>query len=162
MAILPQLGYDALYERFHLDEPWDSPHNRPLLALMPPEFACPGGPARRTGKTSYLVVVGPETDAYSINTPFEPTRGADIRHITDGPSGTILVLETDAPVPWTKPDDLHWTKGEPLPRVASPHAGGSHAVFADGASRFIIATIEPNTLQAILTINGGEVVSGRG
>ena len=117
---------------------------------------------RRSGKTSYLVVVGPETDEYSVNTPFEPTRGADIRHITDGSSSTLLVLETDTQVPWTKPDDLQWTKGEPLPRVASSHSGGSNVVFADGASRFIKSTIEPSTFGAILTINGHEVLSGTG
>ena len=162
VAILPQMGYQSLYDRFHLDEPWDSPHNRSLLAEMPRQFACPGGSGQRAGKTGYLVIVGPETDAYSINTPFEPTRGADIRHITDGTSQTILVFETDVMVPWTKPDDLQWVKGGPLPRVASPHAGGTNVVLADGATRFISATIDPNTLMAILTINGGEVVAGRG
>jgi hypothetical protein len=159
VAILPELGYQALYERFHLDEPWDSPHNLSLLPEMPRAFACPGGPARRAGNTPYLVVVGPETDQYSVNTPFEPTRGADIRHITDGASGTILVLETDAPVTWTKPDDLRWTKGEPLPRVASSHVGGAHVALADGAARFIKVTIDPRTLEGLFTINGGEVLS---
>ena len=123
VAILPQMGYQSLYDRFHLDEPWDSPRNRSLLAEMPRQFACPGGSGQRAGKTGYLVIVGPETDAYSTNTPFEPTRGADIRHITDGTSQTILVFETDVMIPWTKPDDLQWVKGGPLPRVASPHAG---------------------------------------
>jgi hypothetical protein len=108
------------------------------------------------------VVVGPETDAYSVNTPFGPTRGADIRHITDGLSSTILILETDVLVPWTRPDDLHWTKGEPLPRVASSHAGGAHVVFADSAIRFIKSTIDPTILEGILTMNGGEVLSGPG
>jgi prepilin-type processing-associated H-X9-DG protein len=159
VAILPHLGYQSLYNRFHLDEPWDSPHNRTLLAEMPPEFACAAGPRRRAGKTGYLVIVGPETDAYSINTPFEATRGADIRHITDGTSNTILVLETDLLVPWTKPDDLQWSKDEPLPRIVSPHSGGAHALFADGGSRFLKSTIAPNTLVALLTINGNEILS---
>jgi hypothetical protein len=162
VAILPQLGCKALYERFHLDESWDSPHNRSLIQEMPAVFGCPAGPWRQAGETSYVVVVGPETDAYSVNTPFEPTRGADIRHITDGTSGTILVLETDKQIPWTKPDDVQWTKGAPLPHLASPHAGGSHAVFVDGATRFLKSTIEPRTFEAILTINGGEVLSGSG
>ena len=126
---------------------------------MPAVFACPGGLGRRAGQTRYLVVVGPETDAYSINTPFEPTRGADIRHITDGTSSTILVLEADVPVPWTKPDDLRWTKGEPLPRLKSSHTGGSHALFADGSTRFLKATIDPRTFASILTMNGNEVLS---
>ena len=161
VAILPQLGYRSLYERFHLDEPWDSPHNLALLAEMPREFGCPGGPGRRAGKTGYLVVVGPETDAYSINTAFEPTRGADIRHLTDGTSSTVLVLETDIFVPWTKPADLHWAKGEPVPRLFSPHEGGAHTLLADGSVRFLKATFESAILEGILTINGGEVL-GRG
>jgi hypothetical protein len=163
VAILPYLGYGSLYERFHLSEPWDSPHNRALLAEMPAEFACPGGPRRRAGRTGYLVVVGPRSDTYSVNTPFDPTRGVDIREITDGPSSTILIVETGALVPWTKPDDLHWARGEPLPQLASPHHGGAHVAFADGAIRFLKPdTITPQILEAILTINGGEVISGRG
>jgi hypothetical protein len=162
VAILPYLGYKALYECFHLDESWDSPHNRTLIEEMPAVFSCPEGPRRRSGKTSYVVIVGPETDAYSVNTPFEPARGADIRHITDGTSGTILALEAEAPVLWTKPDDVYWTKGAELPRLASPHAGGSHAVFADGVTKFLKSSIESKTLEALLTINGGEVISGSG
>lgn len=159
VELLPQLGYRSLYERFHLDEAWDSPHNLALLAEMPRELCCPGGPGRRAGQTSYMVIVGPENDGFSVNTAFEPTRGADIRHFVDGTSNTILVLETDAFVPWTKPDDLHWAKGSALPGIASPHPGGAHALFADGAARFLKATIDPNVLVAILTMNGYEVTS---
>jgi prepilin-type processing-associated H-X9-DG protein len=114
---------------------------------------------RAAGQTRYLIIVGPEMDAYSIDTPFAPGRGAGFHHITDGTSNSILVLETDSPVPWTKPDDLQCTKGEPRPRVISPHAGGSHALFADGTPKFIKSTIDPNILSAILTINGGDVTS---
>ena len=125
MALLPHLGHRSLYERFRLNEPWDSPHNRDLLAEMPTEFACPGGPGHRKGRTGYLVVVGPPTDPTSDNTPFEPTRRVDLREITDGTSNTILVLETDTLVPWTRPDDLRWGQGGPTPRIVSPHTGGA-------------------------------------
>jgi prepilin-type processing-associated H-X9-DG protein len=160
VALLPHLGYKSLYERFHLDEPWDSPHNRALLAEMPPEFACPAGPGRRAGQTGYLVIVGPITEPGNINTPFEPTRGAEVREFTDGTSNTVLVFETDALVPWTKPDDLRWERDGPLPRLASPHAGGTHVVFADGSTRFLKRTITPNILLAFLTMNGNEVLGG--
>ncbi len=61
VALLPDLGYRPLYERFHLDEPWDSPHNRSLLAEMPAELACPGvAVPRRDGSTGYMVVIGAE------------------------------------------------------------------------------------------------------
>src|SRR5205085_2654787 len=39
VAILPYLANDHLYRRFKLDEPWDGPHNRTLLAEMPEVFA---------------------------------------------------------------------------------------------------------------------------
>ncbi len=160
VAILPQLGYQSLYARFHLDEPWNSPNNRALLGEMPREFACPGGPGPRAGQTGYLVVVGPKNEVGSVNTPFEPTRGAGFDEFFDGTSNTVLVIETDTPVPWTKPGDLEWTPGGPLPSLASPHDGGAHVLFADGSTRFLKSTIAPTSLLAVLTKNGGEVVGG--
>jgi prepilin-type processing-associated H-X9-DG protein len=74
----------------------------------------------------------------------------------------ILVVEADRSVPWTQPDDLNWSKGASRSRLASPHAGGSHVVWADGSSKFIKATIEPRILEGLLTITGNEVLSGSG
>ena len=160
VAILPYLGHRSLYDRFHLDEPWNSPHNRSLLAEMPSEFACPGAAGETDGRTGYKVVVGPAIDPYTVSTPFDARRGVDLREITDGTSNTVLILETDSGVPWTSPDDLHWSPGGPLPRLSSPHKGGAHAVFADGMTRFVKQTTEANILLAILTANGGEVLGG--
>src|SRR5262249_26236289 len=36
--ILPYLGEEKLYREFHLDEPWDSDHNKALIARMPPIY----------------------------------------------------------------------------------------------------------------------------
>ena len=58
---LPHLGYRPLYERFHLDEPWDGAHNRSLLAEMPPELTCPTAAVPQAGQTGYKVVVGPSS-----------------------------------------------------------------------------------------------------
>ena len=41
VAILPFIEQAALYEQFHLDEPWDSPHNLKLLNGMPPVYRHP-------------------------------------------------------------------------------------------------------------------------
>jgi hypothetical protein len=162
VAILPELGYGSLYSRFRLDEPWDSPHNRALLREMPKEFACPGGPGPREGRTGYLVVVGPKSGEGSVHTPFEPGRGADYSEFHDGTSTTVLVLETDTPVPWTKPEDLRWTPGGPLPRLASPHDGGAFAVFADSSARILRSSLTDTILLAFLTRDGGEVLGGGG
>src|SRR4051794_3818491 len=38
VLLLPFLDEQALYEQFKLDEPWDSPNNKPLLSRMPKVF----------------------------------------------------------------------------------------------------------------------------
>ncbi len=63
VQILPFLDQKALYDEFHQDEPWDSPHNKTLISRMPVVYSCPSGsrtPARE-GKTSYLTPRGPAT-----------------------------------------------------------------------------------------------------
>jgi hypothetical protein len=55
VALLPYIEETGLYQRFHLDEPWDSEHNKKLLALMPATFASPDAAAVRPGMTRYLV-----------------------------------------------------------------------------------------------------------
>ncbi len=120
VALLPHLGYQPLYARFHLDEPWDSPHNRSLLAEMPPELACPAVAVPRDGQTGYKVVIGPSS-ARLVSIPrLTPRAERRSREITDGTSNTVLVMETDALVPWTKPDDLHWQPGGPPPQTQEP------------------------------------------
>ncbi len=159
VEILPYLGYQSLYDRFHLDEPWDSPHNVALLAEMPEEFVCPTLTDRRSGRTGYLVVVGPKSDMGTVNTAFEPGRGVDIREFTDGTSNSALVFETDALVPWTKPEDLSSAQGAPPPPMPFVHKEVAHVLFADGAVRPIRPANAFDIRRSILTINGGEVVS---
>ena len=56
--LLPFLGEGKLYKDFHLDEPWDSAHNRKLLTRMPPVYRGPSGKLNREGKTLYLAPAG--------------------------------------------------------------------------------------------------------
>ena len=50
VAILPYLEENELYLSFKLDEPWDSPHNKPLLERMPYLYASvPRPPGQRAG-----------------------------------------------------------------------------------------------------------------
>jgi hypothetical protein len=160
VAILPQLGFQSLYDEFHLDEPWDSPHNITLLPRMPAVFACPSMRAVQPYGTGYQVVVGPKPELGSIGTAFEWGRGVEIREFIDGTSNTVMVVETLRPIPWTQPDDPEFDRDGPTPEFGSGHDGGFHAVFADGSTRFLKGTIDPRTLRAILTRDGTEVISG--
>ncbi|HMF14410.1 MAG TPA: sigma-70 family RNA polymerase sigma factor, partial [Gemmataceae bacterium] len=59
VALLPFLEQDNLYKQFRLDEPWDSAHNKKLLARMPEIYLVPGQEANNA--TFYQVFVGPST-----------------------------------------------------------------------------------------------------
>ena len=56
--LLPYLQQDALYKQFHLDEAWDSPHNRKLIEQMPAVYR-PAASRAAKGRTNYVVPVAP-------------------------------------------------------------------------------------------------------
>ena len=59
MAILPFIEEGQLYNQFKLDEPWDSPNNKKLLAKMPKVYASPGRQPKDPNSTFYQVFTGP-------------------------------------------------------------------------------------------------------
>lgn len=65
VLLLPYLGYDEIYRRIRLDEPWDSPHNARLHAENISDYRCPSAEGKNgllaDGEASYSVVVGPDT-----------------------------------------------------------------------------------------------------
>jgi len=151
VAILPYLGEDALYSRYKFDEPWDGPGNRKLLDKMPRVFAGPRTPAGAT-TPGYFVLTGPDT--------LFPVRREGVRlpEITDGTSATILVVEANRDIPWTKPEDIPYDARKPLPELGSDPREGFHAALADGSTRFFKATLDPRTLRGLVTRNGGEAI----
>jgi RNA polymerase sigma factor (sigma-70 family) len=58
VAILPFLEQDALYQKFHLDEAWDSEHNFKLLSQMPAVYRIGFEPKDST-HTHYQVFAAP-------------------------------------------------------------------------------------------------------
>ncbi len=151
VAILPYLGQDGLFRQFKLDEPWDSPHNKSLLPLMPKEYAFPGEAQELAqGLTHYRVFVGPQT-------AFAPGQRSSIPAITDGTSNTIMIVETADAVPWTKPDEVVYDPKAPLPKFGHPGGWFNVALF-DGSVRRVPVGIDEATLRALITANGGDVV----
>ena len=152
VQILPYVEQAALYERFHLDEPWDSEHNKKLIPLMPQTFKAPGSKTE-PGKTNYLAVRGE-------NTIFSGKDPIGIRDISDGTSVTIMTVEVNdgSAVVWTAPDDFQPDAANPFKGLVGLRRGGFQAGFGDGSVHFISQSIDPDILRALFTRNGGEVV----
>ena len=61
VRILPYLAKPELYDEFHLNEPWDSEHNRALIPRMPDVYCSLATEDLPAGKTVFLAVTGPGT-----------------------------------------------------------------------------------------------------
>ena len=128
VLILPYLGQEELFKQFKRDEPWDSPHNKALIARMPAVFRNPNDPATST-QTNYLAPVGP-------GTIFEGTEGLERAKLAHAAQFTVLLVEAnrDAEVDWTKPQDLPYTREKPGRGLFHYRPDGFLATMADGHS----------------------------
>lgn len=153
--LLPFLDQGALYKEFHLDEPWDSEHNRKLIERMPDVYRLTNG--LPPGKTCMQLPIG-------ASTAWPEGRGLTIRQFIDGTSKTILVVETDDEhaVIWTKPDDLAYDPANPLAGLGSHFGEGFLAGSADSAAHFLPRDVKPEALRQLFTAAGREPVSWPG
>jgi hypothetical protein len=60
-------------------------------------------------------------------------------------------------VVWTQPDDLTFDPQDPRKGIGSIFPGGFNVGMCDGATRFLLNTIEPKALKAVFTRAGGEM-----
>jgi hypothetical protein len=150
--ILPYLEREDLYERFRLDEPWDSEHNKKLIPLMPSVFQNPNLPAGEF-KTNYLAVSGK-------GTLFDGQQKISLGAIRDGTANTLMLVEANADraVIWTKPEDLEVDEKDPPAGLGKLRPSIFVVAFADGHVTSLPTSLPPKTLWAIFTRNGRETV----
>lgn len=154
--ILPFIQQNALYKKFKLDEPWDSPHNIKLVTKMPLIYGDPSSRSKEEnegGKTRYLVPVGSDT-------VFEKNEGTKIGDITDGTSNTIAVVcaPPEAAVIWTKPVDWQVDPKAPKSVLFSQDRLKVNVARCDGSVHTFDSQISDAKLNALLTKSGGEVI----
>ena len=150
MHLLPYYGESVLYQEFHLDEPWDSDHNRTLIERMPKIYECEG--VEKPGHTSYHVFTGE-------GTPFGNEEPLGISSITDGTSNTIMVVQAgpDKADIWTKPSGIKFN-----PEASKAALGKLAETFlvllCDGSVKDISSEIDDSTLNRLIQHADGEVV----
>lgn len=170
--------------QFDLTLPWDSPKHRSYKDGMGElrqynTFKCPSDPRTFAiygqPHTSYIGMTGVGSKAGFLERD-DPNAGlwayeqqTTFDDITDGTAHTLCLLESmqdigcwlscGSPtlrelslvkkpyVSWELDDDGQFGSG---------HTGGCQAVLADGSVRFISSDIDPDVLQALCTIAGGE------
>ncbi len=151
--LLPHLGEAALYRQFKLDEPWDSPHNKKLIAWMPAVYRPVNPKLAGEHRTTLLAPLGEAT-------MFPPRGGLRIADVLDGTDTTIMLVDAadDQAVVWTCPDDLKYDPKEPSHGLAKRYDGEIMVGMVDGMVHFLPKTIENATLAALFTRNGRERV----
>jgi hypothetical protein len=152
VAILPHIGYPKLYRQFKLDEPWNSPHNRKLLAKMPAVFRSPRVKVKGKANTVYQGFTGP-------NAVFGRGAPATIATITDGTSNTILAVESSDAVPWTRPGGIPFDRNKAVPDFGKAYGKKPLAVMMDASARVLdLNKIQPLTLKNAIDPQDGNVL----
>jgi uncharacterized protein DUF1559 len=158
--VLPYMSQAELYRKFHQDEPWDSPRNRPLVQEMPAEFDVIAMPNAQGGMTCYRGF-GHKGAVFERPAPGHPLPRITLADgIPDGLADTILVIESGQAVEWTKPDDLDWSPGKPRPNLGgvNPRREYVLAVMADGRTRKIRRDVKDQTLRLLIGRQDGQAV----
>jgi hypothetical protein len=159
VLLLPLLGERELYDEYRFDEPWNGPHNLALAERIPEVYRCRWDSGAAPNSTSYCVVVGAAT-------AFPGANSLSSASIRDGTHETILAVEApESEILWTEPRDLSFdelTADEAgLSKfLREMHGVAAHAnvIFVDGYSR-ALDRHGPEFFKALLTANGGEVIT---
>ena len=150
--ILPYMEQNVLYKTIDFSKPWNDPANQTAFEYSVPAYSCPASdvPANHT---TYLGVSGPDR-------LFHADQSRSITEVTDGLTNTMMVIEApvDESVHWMEPGDADDRLVLALSAESSvAHFGGVPVLMADIQVRFLGSDFDHDVLQALMTINGGEV-----
>ena len=151
VTLLPYIEQNNLYRQFDQNQPWNGGPNQPLSSVVVPQYAdadTPTDPATRM------------RCFYDNGAMFDTRVSVRFIEVTDGTSNTILYAEGGEKVTWTRFQEYKFDPNGPLPTLGRPDQGDFMVVMGDGSVRRIKKTVSPSTLKALITRNGGEVVTG--
>ena len=147
VRILPLLGHQELYDKFKLDEPWDSPHNIQLVRYMPGEFR---SGSTEVGKTCFQLPI-------ATYTPFPPgglpVKVVDISH---GMGATIMMVQTkpERAVFWTAPTDYIPPERNNADGLALSKENTYLVLWGSGQAEEIKSDVGANLYHCMFTARG--------
>lgn len=173
--ILPYLDQEAAHKATDFKKPWSDPGNKQALSGNMSVFMNPSqpvaGPVDGCGITHYVGIAGVGKDAPTLPITdnrvgvFGYNRVAKFKDITDGSSQTIMVTDASKDFgPWSRGGKSTIRAFTTKPYIngpdglGSPHAGGMHVLFVDGSVRFVSQNVQPELLEGLATIHGGEPI----
>ena len=150
VLILPFIEQQPMFDAYDFDKPWDHPDNLAVTRVTPHVYRCPSAVGPSSG-THYVYITGKGAS-------FEGSSAVTIRDIKDGSSNTLAVVEShEVVVEWFEPRDLDVSEFTAM-APATDHPAGFHALFFDGSVARLPKTISLDTLKALVTPRGGEVI----
>ena len=160
VALLPFIEQQALYNQYRFDEPWDGPNNRKLIDRMPAIYSVPGPDGNPSSRStaSYYVFAGESAALGSPQTPGGKVVEPKFEMITDGLSNTILAVEWEGNIPWTKPADIPFDPAGAVAAIGGFWPDAFNALMCDGSVRGFPKQLDPDTLKALITRAGREVI----
>ena len=149
VLILPYLDCKDLYDQFHLDEPWDSDHNKQLIEKMPGFYRDYLSKLRdSSGKRT----ISPS----AVRRPSFPARKRENRP-RDRPISNpnhagrgVGRQGRDR----TKPDDFEYDEKDPIKGLVGLNDGFFFTGWADASVDRVKASIDPKILLALFTREG--------
>ena len=172
VSILPYMDQAPLYNQIDMKEGYESATNSPLLMSAIPTYLNPSIP-EFPGATHYVGIGGITEDGPTAKLPskiagvFGYNRSTRVADILDGTSNTIMVADsTGISRTWgqggastiqsfTQQPYINGPDG-----IGGPNRGKCCIAMGDGSVRFVSENIDPTIVEALSTIQGGEVVGG--
>lgn len=155
VLLLPYIGEVEIFKRWNLNEPWDSPNNKPLSEIAVPSYG-----DSTTNKTAYRVFTG-RNGLFDGSTLEKLSKnGKSLTDVKDSPGKTILVIEAGQKAGWAEPVEISLDTNKDSPALGKNYPGGFRVLWVNGKTGTLPETVSKEHILMLATPNGGELVPG--